>query len=102
MNTSHRIIAIALSGALLLSGFAFGRWAGWSNSAAAEKTNQPVASSTQPGSYGEANETSSAYLSDYQTGYREGCQAGLAGQETTLATARTKAAYGERAGYSEG
>lgn len=102
MTRTQRIISIALSGALLLSGFAFGRLTGASNTAAAENTNQPVASSTQPSSSSEANGKSAANLVDYQTGYREGYNAGLAGQETTLATVSTNAAYSERAGYSEG
>lgn len=101
MTKTQRIMAIALSGVLLLSGFAFGRLTSASPSAAAENTNQPVANSTQPSSSSEANK-SAAYLVDYQTGYREGYNSGLAGQETTLATVSTNAAYSERVGYGEG
>jgi len=101
MTKTQRIMAIALSGVLLLSGFAFGRLTSASHSTAAENTNQPVANSTQLNSSGEANK-SAAYLVDYQTGYREGYNSGLAGQETTLATVSTNAAYNERVGYGEG
>src|SRR5437016_1012062 len=100
MTMTHRIIAIALSGALLLSGFVFGRWGSWSNSASAEKTNQLVASNMQPNS--SYDKTKELTPGDYRTGYQEGYHTGLAGQETTLATARTDVAYSERAVYNEG
>jgi hypothetical protein len=101
MTKGQRIIAIALAGALLLSGFAFGRWTGPS-SVAAEKTNQLAANNEQLSSLSNTpNEGSALYLSDYQAGYREGFQAAAMGQSAGLPVA-TNAAFQGRAGYNEG
>jgi hypothetical protein len=98
MNRGNRIIVIILSGALLLSGFAFGRWVNPSNSTAAEGPNQLTANGEQPNSAANAKGASEAqaYLNDYKSGYSGGYRAGL----TDLAA--NSGNNNQRPGYSEG
>lgn len=102
MTIQHKIIAVALIGLLLLTGFIVGRTTISTATNAAEVSPatlnhteaQPVNRTAQP-----TDETAGKdqfYLSDFKTGYNDGYQAGARGL-TGPATVET-----DRAGYNEG
>jgi hypothetical protein len=101
MSRMQRFISFALSGALLLSGFAIGRWTSPTTAIASEKTEtaSPVTNSLPKALPEAGSETSAFYLSDYKTGYNDGYQASLTGQGAGLANS-TRAGYNE--GFKEG
>lgn len=101
MTRIHRFIALALSGALLISGFAIGRWTTPTTVSATERSAATVASTStaQPNSTEPGNENASLYLSDYKAGYKDGFHSGVSGQGTGLANS-SRAGYNE--GFSEG
>ncbi|MEW6129964.1 MAG: hypothetical protein AB1757_23215 [Acidobacteriota bacterium] len=110
MTRTHRIIAISLVAALLLTGFAIGRLTQSSNTSAAE-TTEPVASNvpatTTPVNEAPAAETAGKerdfYLSDFKVGYTDGFNAGVEGQTGTVAeTSREGYNDGYKEGYADG
>lgn len=98
MTRTQRILSIALSGALLLSGFALGKMTDSSDpKAASDKQN--LAAATTPAAAEPGSENQAFYLTDYKAGYSEGYNQGLTGQGTGVAnTARE----GYNAGFKEG
>jgi hypothetical protein len=101
MTKTQRLISIALSGALLLSGFAIGRWTSPTTASATEKAAHSVTATHQlPTAYpSAANEDQSFYLSDYKTGYSDGYNASTTGVGTNIANS-TRPGYNE--GFKEG
>ncbi len=95
MTKSQRIIAIAITGALLLSGYAFGRITDSPRTTLAEDNKATVGQSSQNSSTQAAKEDQAFYLSDFKTGYSDGYNSGTAGD--TAGVANT-----DRAGYNDG
>lgn len=101
MTRIQRFISLALSGVLLLSGFAIGRWTTPTTASASEKIEAviPVANPV-PTVLPAANGNNTAfYLSDYQTGYNDGYRSSQTGQGTAIANS-TREGYNE--GFKEG
>ncbi|MEP7272082.1 MAG: hypothetical protein ABI882_11305 [Acidobacteriota bacterium] len=92
IRNRNRLILIGLVGAILLTGFAFGRITGPET---ANAFNEPakVESGPAPSAVSEAQ---TFYLSDFKTGYGDGFANGLSA-EGSAATATTT-----RAGYNDG
>lgn len=90
----YRIFTIALAGALLISGFAFGRMSDTPGTNAAEDT-KAVNQLTENASTSTAEKVQPFYLSDFKTGYSDGYNSGLSGSAQSLAAT-------EREGYNEG
>jgi hypothetical protein len=97
MDRRNKLMVLAIAGALLLSGFAFGRMAEPSKTTAAEEKKAAVTQLTNasniPGENTKENEA--FYLSDYKTGYSAGYNSGSIGEEAGIAST-------DRAGYNEG
>jgi hypothetical protein len=81
MTRANRIIAFSLVAALLLTGFAIGRFTQSSRTSAAEETKPVVASALQTTNDTASNEVPSSeaptkerdfYLSDFKVGYTDG------------------------------
>ncbi len=89
------MIAIAIAGALLLSGFAFGRMSDTPKTTAAEENKAAVGQSTQNSSTQAAKENQPFYLSDFKTGYTDGYNSGIIGETSTVAST-------DRVGYNDG
>jgi hypothetical protein len=70
MTSTQRILALALSGALLLGGFAIGRVTDTPKTSAEE--NQLVSNRTASATSNLAGENQTLYLSDYRAGYTDG------------------------------
>lgn len=106
MTKSQRLLAIALTGGLLLSGFAFGRMTEAPKSNAAEEGNASVSQFTAPPTpaiNAATNANQSFYLSDYKTGYSDGFGAAKNGSTSSLAaTDRTGYNEGFKLGYADG
>src|SRR5262245_292674 len=117
MTKSQRILAIVLSAAILISGYAFGRKAETPNTTAVE-SKSALATSSSPSSApspeslppatsteapGAASENQAFYLSDFKTGYTDGYNAGMSGQSSSV-TNTTRAGYndGYKNGYADG
>jgi hypothetical protein len=101
MTIQHKLIAAALIGLLLLTGFIVGRTTISSATSAAEAspatlnhTDAQPANTAQPA--GDVASRDQFYLSDFKTGYNDGFQAGTRGL-TGPSTVET-----DRAGYNEG
>jgi hypothetical protein len=93
----NRVIAIAIAGVLLLSGYVFGRITDATKSNAADE-NKPAANqltTDNTTASKAAKENEQFYLSDFKTGYTTGYNAGLAGEESL-------AQNSDRPGYNEG
>jgi hypothetical protein len=103
MTKAQRILAVALAGALLLSGFAFGRLTHSSGATAAGGDETKLAASSPQPSPSPEGETQSFYLSDYKTGYSNGYDSGLTGQSSGIAnTARPGYNEGFKEGFADG
>src|SRR5262245_6944595 len=117
MTKSQRILAIVLSAAILISGYAFGRKAETPNTTAVE-SKSALATSSSPSSApspeslppatsteatGASSENQAFYLSDFKTGYTDGYNAGTSGQSSSV-TNTTRAGYndGYKNGYADG
>ncbi len=95
MTRIQRVIAIALCGGLILSGFAFGRWTTPTTVNAIEKS-EIAANVAQPTpSLMATTHDQAFYLSDYKTGYSDGYNASVTGIGSGIANSA-------RAGYNEG
>ncbi|HZS04891.1 MAG TPA: hypothetical protein VFD58_08665 [Blastocatellia bacterium] len=104
MTRTQRVISIALSGVLLISGFALGRLTDSSGAKAAGES-QNVAANTAPGAAapGAKSEGEAFYLTDYKAGYSEGYNQGLTGQGTgTVNSTREGYNAGFREGFGDG
>lgn len=97
MTRVQRFISLALSGVLLISGFAIGRWTTPTTASANESgTVATVTPTPVPMAMPASNsEASSFYLSDYKTGYNDGYNASVTGQGSGVANS-------SRPGYNEG
>ena len=97
MTRVQRFISLALSGVLLISGFAIGRWTTPTTASASESgTTAAVTATPIPMAMPASNsEASSFYLSDYKTGYNDGYNASVTGQGSGVANS-------SRHGYNEG
>lgn len=98
MSRSQRFLAIAIAGAMLLGGFAFGRMSDTPNTNAQENKlaldqTTPAAAPVQA-----ANENQAFYLTDYKTGYTDGFNAVSNGQTAAINTSRE----GYNEGYKQG
>jgi hypothetical protein len=120
MTKSQRILAIVLGAAMLISGFAFGRYAETPKTVA-EESKSSLATASSPSSSpapeaspaasaeaasvttGAAGESQAFYLSDFRTGYTDGYNAGMSGQSSSV-TNTTRAGYndGFKNGYADG
>jgi hypothetical protein len=113
MTKSQRILAIVLGGAMLISGFAFGRMAETPKTTAEESksalaaapspSSSPTPESLPPATTEAASENQAFYLSDFKTGYTDGYNAGMSGQSSSV-TNTTRAGYndGFKDGYADG
>ncbi len=88
----YRILTIALAGALLIVGFAFGRLSDTPETTAAENSKTALTEATSTSA---AAKDQQFYLSDFKTGYSDGYNSGLSGSTDSLAAT-------EREGYNEG
>jgi hypothetical protein len=95
MTKSQRIIAIAITGALLLSGYAFGRITDSPRTTLAEDSNAAAGQVSQNSSTQAAREDQAFYLSDFKTGYSDGYNSGIAADASGVANT-------DRAGYNDG
>lgn len=113
MTKSQRILAIVLGGAMLISGFAFGRMAETPKTTAEESksalaaaptpASSPTPESLPPATTEAASENQAFYLSDFKTGYTDGYNAGLSGQSSSVTnTTRTGYNDGFKDGYADG
>lgn len=93
MNRTQRILVVALSGALLLSGFALGRITDTERTSAEETKSALVQPS--PAALATAPEARTFYLQDYKAGYDAGYNTALTGQMANVPTT-------DRAGYNDG
>ena len=110
MTRANRIIAFSLVAAILLTGFAIGRFTQPTKTSAAEETT-PVANTVQPTDETTTTEatTNTAtpkerdfYLSDFKVGYTDGYNAGVSGQNTTVPeTSRPGYNDGYKEGYTD-
>ena len=93
MTRVHRILAVALAGAVLLSGFALGRLTDTTRTTAEENKS----ALTQPSTVVPAAspEDRAFYLKDFKAGYDTGYNTALTGQMTNVAGT-------DRTGYNEG
>lgn len=93
MTTAQRITSLALAVALVLSGFAIGRWTNPTTASATEKAESNLTATRA------TNEDQSFYLSDYKMGYSDGYNASVTGIGTGVANS-TRPGYNE--GFKEG
>ncbi len=110
MTRANRIIAFSLVAALLLTGFAIGRFTQSSSTSAAEEI-RPVANTLQATNEPTGNEVSTReattkerdfYLSDFKVGYTDGYNAGVSGQNSSVPeTSRPGYNDGYKEGYSD-
>src|SRR5689334_10508529 len=99
MNRTQRILVVALSGALLLSGFALGRVTDTQRTSAEE--NKAALVQPSPAALATAPEERAFYLQDFKTGYDAGYNTALTGQMPSMAnTDRTGYTEGFKQGYS--
>lgn len=105
MTSAQRIISLALAVALVLSGFAIGRWTSPTTASATEKAETNATANNQlPYSATKAsNEDQSFYLSDYKMGYSDGYHASITGVGAGVANS-TRPGYndGFKEGYANG
>jgi hypothetical protein len=93
MTRTHRIIAVSLAFAMLLSGFALGRFTDSDAPGTAAEANKLA--STQPAVLPENQTGQAFYLKDFKTGYDDGYNAALTNQTNTIVNT-------DRPGYNEG
>jgi hypothetical protein len=99
MTRTQRIVSIALSGVLLVSGFALGKLSDSSDPKAADKPN----AAATPAAVEAGSESQAFYLSDYKTGYSEGYRQGLTGEGSSTAfTSREGYNAGFKDGFAKG
>jgi hypothetical protein len=98
MTRTHRIIAVALIGFLVLTGFAIGRFTTVSQTKAAEES-KPVGNDVQPQPVADVAGNDQFYLSDFKTGYNEGYQAAL-NEHSPATVDSTRQGFNE--GYKQG
>ena len=98
MTSTQRILAVALSGALLLGGFALGRVTDTSKTSAEE--NQLVSNRTTSATLNLAGENQTLYLSDYKAGYTDGYNSCLDNRGAANVVHTGRAGYNE--GYKDG
>jgi hypothetical protein len=98
----NRLIVFGVAAALVLGGFAFGRWTS-TEKALAFNAGSPATTTSPAPALASGSEAQSFYLSDYKTGYSEGYQSGTTGQGTGLA-ASTREGYNEgfKKGFADG
>ncbi len=103
MTKAHRMVAIAIAGVMLLSGFVFGRMSDTPKTTAAEENKAAVSQLTQTSSTQAAKESETFYLSDFKTGYSDGYNAGVdRGTSNVVSTARAGYNDGFKQGYADG
>jgi hypothetical protein len=109
MTGTQRMLGIVIAAAMLISGFAFGRMAETPKTTAEESKaalNSATPDSTTPAASTAteaANTNQAFYLSDFKTGYNDGYNAGLNGQNSgAVNTARAGYNEGFKDGYADG
>jgi hypothetical protein len=106
MTRANKIVGIGIASALLLGGFAFGRFSDTPKSTAAEDNKAALVQpspSASPLATEAAKEDQQFYLSDFKTGYTDGYNAGLTSEPTSVATTnRTGYNDGYKEGYTDG
>jgi hypothetical protein len=109
MTRANRIIAFSLVAAILLTGFAIGRFTQPTRTSAAEETT-PVASTAQPATdtttevatHEATTKERDFYLSDFKVGYTDGYNAGVSNQNNTVPeTSRPGYNDGYKEGYTD-
>ncbi len=110
MTRANRIIAFSLVAAILLTGFAIGRFTQSASTSAADETT-PVTSTVQPTNETTTSEASTPaattkerdfYLSDFKVGYTDGYNAGVSGQNAAVPeTSRPGYNDGYKEGYTD-
>ena len=100
MTRTHRILAIALAGAVLLSSFALGRWTNGPQASAETSSALPTATGAAvSGPARSGNAERKTYLQDYKAGYDAGYNTALTGQMAQVPET-DQAAYNE--GFKQG
>jgi hypothetical protein len=93
MTRTHRIMAVSLAFAMLLSGFAVGRFTNTDTpGTAAEATKSAL---VQPATAPENQTEQAFYLKDFKTGYDDGYNSALTNQTNNIVNT-------DRQGYNEG
>jgi hypothetical protein len=92
MTRTHRILAVSLACAMLLSGFAVGRYTHTGTPSAAAETKSAL---NAPAATPENQTEQAFYLKDFKTGYADGYNAALTNQTTNIVNT-------DRQGYNDG